>query len=61
MRSPVEVELRAKIIGWKGKADLLVLADAACEITDFKTGTADEAPRGRYAALSARRCRIAAG
>jgi len=38
-----EVELRAKCIGWKGKADLLVLADDACEITDFKTGAADEA------------------
>lgn len=37
-----EVELRAKCIGWKGKADLLVLADDACEITDFKTGAADE-------------------
>jgi hypothetical protein len=36
-------ELRAKSIGWKGKADLLVLADDACEITDFKTGAADEA------------------
>ncbi len=38
-----EVELRATSIGWKGKADLLVLADDACEITDFKTGAADEA------------------
>ncbi len=38
-----EVELRAKSIGWKGKADLLILADDACEITDFKTGAADEA------------------
>ncbi|MBX3207422.1 MAG: PD-(D/E)XK nuclease family protein [Labilithrix sp.] len=38
-----EVELRAKSIGWKGKADLLALRDAACEITDFKTGIADEA------------------
>lgn len=37
-----EIELRAKGIGWKGKADLLVLADDACEITDFKTGAADE-------------------
>lgn len=37
-----EIELRAKYIGWKGKADLLVLADDACEITDFKTGAADE-------------------
>jgi len=38
-----EVELRAKSIGWKGKADLLVVGDDACEITDFKTGAADEA------------------
>ncbi|WP_437984765.1 PD-(D/E)XK nuclease family protein [Sorangium sp. So ce117] len=38
-----EVELRAKSIGWKGKADLLVLSNEACEITDFKTGSADEA------------------
>lgn len=38
-----EVELRAKSIGWKGKADLLVLADEVCEITDFKAGIADEA------------------
>ncbi|HET9066734.1 MAG TPA: PD-(D/E)XK nuclease family protein [Gemmatimonadales bacterium] len=37
-----EVELRAKSIGWKGKADLLVLADDTCEITDFKTGTPNE-------------------
>jgi hypothetical protein len=38
-----EVEVRAKSIGWKGKLDLLVLDDDACEITDFKTGAADEA------------------
>lgn len=38
-----EVEVRAKSIGWKGKVDLLVLDDDACEITDFKTGAADEA------------------
>lgn len=38
-----EVEVRAKTIGWKGKVDLLVLDDDACEITDFKTGAADEA------------------
>lgn len=39
----LEVEVRAKSIGWKGKVDLLVLGDDACEITDFKTGAADEA------------------
>jgi len=38
-----EVEVRARSIGWKGKVDLLVLGDNACEITDFKTGAADEA------------------
>lgn len=38
-----EVEIRAKSIGWKGKVDLLVLGDDACEITDFKTCAADEA------------------
>jgi len=38
-----EVELRAKSIGWKGKVDLLILGDKACEITDFKTGATDEA------------------
>lgn len=38
-----EVEVRAKSIGWKGKVDLLVLGDDACEIADFKTGAADEA------------------
>jgi hypothetical protein len=37
------VELHAKSIGWKGKVDLLVLGDEACEITDLKTGAADEA------------------
>lgn len=38
-----EVEVRAKSIGWKGKIDLLVLDDDACEITDFKNGAAEEA------------------
>lgn len=38
-----ELELRAPAIGWKGKADLLVLAPTFCELTDFKTGTPDEA------------------
>lgn len=37
-----EVEVRAKSIGWKGKVDLLVLSDDACEIIDFKTGADDE-------------------
>src|SRR5262249_13061165 len=38
-----EVELRASRIGWKGKADLLVLSDQSCEIIDFKTGAPAEA------------------
>jgi len=37
-----EIELHAKGVGWKGKVDLLVLSDEACEITDFKTGAAAE-------------------
>jgi hypothetical protein len=37
-----ELELRAPRIGWKGKADLLVISDEVCEITDFKTGAPDE-------------------
>jgi hypothetical protein len=39
-----EIELRAERIGWKGKADLLLLSPDACEITDFKTG----APRDEH-------------
>lgn len=38
-----EVEVSAKRIGWKGKIDLLLLGDEACEIIDFKTGAVDEA------------------
>jgi hypothetical protein len=38
-----EVELRAPRIRWKGKADLLVITDESCDITDFKTGAPDEA------------------
>lgn len=37
-----EVELLAKQIAWKGKADLLVLSGEACEIIDFKTGDRNE-------------------
>lgn len=37
-----ELNLRAAQLGWKGKADLLVLSPDACEITDFKTGAPDE-------------------
>ena len=39
-----EIELRAERIGWKGKADLLLLSSDACEIIDFKTG----APRDEH-------------
>ena len=37
-----EIEFRVKQIGWKGKVDLLVLSPDTCEITDFKTGVANE-------------------
>jgi hypothetical protein len=37
-----EVELRARQIGWKGKADLLVLSDGESELIDFKTGAEDD-------------------
>jgi hypothetical protein len=37
-----EIELRAKQIGWKGKADLLVTSPNGCEIIDFKTGEYDD-------------------
>jgi hypothetical protein len=37
-----EIELRARGIGWKGKADLLILSGDVCEISDFKTGTHDD-------------------
>lgn len=38
-----EVEVRARSIGWKGKIDLIVLDDHTCEITEFKTGAAEQA------------------
>lgn len=37
-----EIDLRAEQIGWKGKADLLVLSSEVCEIIDFKTGAPGE-------------------
>lgn len=37
-----EIVLKANHIGWKGKADLLVLSHDACEIIDFKTGKREE-------------------
>ena len=37
-----EIEFRATQIGWKGKADLLLLSPRACEIIDFKTGEQDQ-------------------
>jgi len=40
-----EIELRAEQIGWKGRADLLVLSEETSEIIDFKTGKEDEAHR----------------
>jgi hypothetical protein len=49
-----ELDVHAKSIGWKGKIDFLVLSGDACEIIDFKTGTANEAHKFQirvYAAL----------
>lgn len=40
-----ELSLRATQIGWKGKADLLILSPDVCELTDFKTGAATETHR----------------
>lgn len=40
-----EVELRAPQIRWKGKADLLLIHNETCEITDFKSGAPDDAHR----------------
>ncbi|MCC7134183.1 MAG: PD-(D/E)XK nuclease family protein [Gemmatimonadales bacterium] len=37
-----EVELMAPTIGWKGRADLVVLTGKGCEIIDFKTGAEAE-------------------
>lgn len=37
-----ELELNARKIGWKGKADLLILSPETCEIVDFKTGEPHE-------------------
>lgn len=36
-----EVDLCAEKMGWRGKADLLVLSHDSCQITDFKTGSRD--------------------
>jgi hypothetical protein len=40
-----EIELRARRIGWKGRADLLILSEGGCEISDFKTGAQDDSHR----------------
>jgi hypothetical protein len=37
-----ELNLQAPTLGWKGKADLLVLSQDACEIIDFKTGARND-------------------
>lgn len=37
-----ELTLRARQIGWKGKADLVFLSEDECAIVDFKTGAPDE-------------------
>ena len=38
----LETVIRAAKLGWKGKADLLVLSRESCEIVDFKTGAVDD-------------------
>lgn len=38
-----ELELRVPTLGWKGKADLLVITPTSCGLTDFKTGAPGEA------------------
>ncbi len=38
-----ELELRAPKIGWRGKADIVVVSPDICEIIDFKTGAQDDA------------------
>jgi hypothetical protein len=37
-----ELELRAPGIGWRGRADVVTVSEASCEILDFKTGVCDE-------------------
>jgi len=39
--SHTEVELRAPVLGWMGRADLLTVLPTGCEITDYKTGSPD--------------------
>ena len=38
----LETVIKAARLGWKGKADLLVLSRESCEIVDFKTGGVDD-------------------
>lgn len=38
-----ELGIHARRIGWKGRADLLVLSDEVCEISEFKTGAEEDA------------------
>ena len=38
-----EVEMRAPEMGWRGRADLVVISDSHCEIIDFKTGKRGDA------------------
>lgn len=38
-----ELELRVPRLKWKGKADLLVIGPTSCGLTDFKTGSPDQA------------------
>jgi hypothetical protein len=40
-----EVDLQARNIGWRGRADLVTVTSEQCEIIDFKTGAPDDAHR----------------
>jgi len=33
-----EIEMQAQDLGWRGRADLVILSESYCEIVDFKTG-----------------------
>jgi CRISPR/Cas system-associated exonuclease Cas4 (RecB family) len=47
-----ELELRAPLIKWKGKADLLTFTAEVCELTDFKTGERSEEHRFQVVAYA---------
>lgn len=47
-----ELELRAPLIRWKGKADLLTFTAELCELTDFKTGERSDEHRFQVVAYA---------